>query len=588
VAGTVLAIAVGFSIPVLATTAAPASADTVVDGCTIVSNPTPTNFTNCPGANLSGVDLSGVDLSYANFAGADFFDTGASTNLSGADLSHADLSSAVLIFANLSNANLSSANLTSATLLQCFDVFGNASCPVATLTGANLTGANLDDVALVTCAGFASHPAFPGCGALDLSGVDLSGAQLAGATLAGCQPPGVSPQTCDEANLTGATLTGANFTGTILVPSNQSVTATSGAAAVATWSTPGSIPGATPGSCTPASGSTFAPGSSTVTCQILDTNSDVATGTFVVTVAPFTYLLVPSNGAVLAGTAAVLDAWAADAPGINSVVFELTGGLDNDTQIATATATIYGWVAKWNTTTVPNGTYTLQSVATGAATNTEASNPITITVCNPLPTTSVLIPASGATLSGTRQVLDASASANVTSVVFELTGGPDNDTQIATATPTIYGWLALWDTTSVPDGTYTLQSTASYPNGLSATSAPVAITVAPPPSTTVIIPASGATIDTAQGYVLDALASPGATSVSIAVTANTFTETHTATPTIYGWIAVVPADPCPSQCLSAALPDSIVSVATYAGGVSVTSPPLTGTLIAYCSAAICL
>ena len=55
VTGTVLVIAVAFVTPVLATaTATPASADTVVNGCTIVANPTPTNFTNCPGADLQG------------------------------------------------------------------------------------------------------------------------------------------------------------------------------------------------------------------------------------------------------------------------------------------------------------------------------------------------------------------------------------------------------------------------------------------------------------------------------------------------------------------------------------------------------
>ena len=67
VTGTVLVIAVALVTPVLAvTTATPVSADAVINGCTIVSNPTPTNFTNCPGADLSEASLSGVDLSYAN------------------------------------------------------------------------------------------------------------------------------------------------------------------------------------------------------------------------------------------------------------------------------------------------------------------------------------------------------------------------------------------------------------------------------------------------------------------------------------------------------------------------------------------
>jgi hypothetical protein len=49
--------------------------------------------------------------------------------------------------------------------------------------------------------------------------------------------------------------------------------------------------------------------------------------------------------------------------------------------IATGTATLYGWLAEWNTTSVPNGTYTLQSVGTTSG-GTVTSAPITITVSN--------------------------------------------------------------------------------------------------------------------------------------------------------------------------------------------------------------
>ena len=66
--GTVLLITVAVVAPAVVVTSSPASADMVVDGCTIVSNPTPTDFTNCPGATLAGADLSGVNLSYANLA----------------------------------------------------------------------------------------------------------------------------------------------------------------------------------------------------------------------------------------------------------------------------------------------------------------------------------------------------------------------------------------------------------------------------------------------------------------------------------------------------------------------------------------
>ena len=125
---------------------------------------------------------------------------------------------------------------------------------------------------------------------------------------------------------------------------------------------------------------------------------------------------------------------------------------------------------------MPNGTYTLQSVATvGGLTGTSPG--ITVTVNNSPPTTTVVLPANGATLSGT-QALDATTSSGVTGVTYELSGGSLSDSVIATATPTIYGWLASWNSTSVPNGTYTLQSVATYRGGVSGTSAALSITVA--------------------------------------------------------------------------------------------------------------
>jgi hypothetical protein len=82
------------------------------------------------------------------------------------------------------------------------------------------------------------------------------------------------------------------------------------------------------------------------------------------------------------------------------------------------------------------------------------------------PTTSILIPSNGATLSGTT-TLDASASDNVkvSRVEFRLTGSSSDNVLIGVATLTLYGWIAQWDTTSVPNGTYTLNSVASDPAG---------------------------------------------------------------------------------------------------------------------------
>ena len=102
VTGTVLVIAVALVTPVLATTSTPASADMVVNGCTIVSNPTPTHSTNCPNANLAGADLSSVNLSYADLSGALFaLCPGTCLQTSSANLSSANFSSANLAGAQL-------------------------------------------------------------------------------------------------------------------------------------------------------------------------------------------------------------------------------------------------------------------------------------------------------------------------------------------------------------------------------------------------------------------------------------------------------------------------------------------------------
>ena len=117
---------------------------------------------------------------------------------------------------------------------------------------------------------------------------------------------------------------------------------------------------------------------------------------------PTTNVTVPSNNATVSGSQ-VLDAGASDAIGVTQVQYEITGGSLSHAVIATGSASIYGWLANWNTTTVANGTYTLQSVATDAVGLVTASAPITITVNNtPPPTTGIVIPSNNATVTGTQ------------------------------------------------------------------------------------------------------------------------------------------------------------------------------------------
>ena len=193
---------------------------------------------------------------------------------------------------------------------------------------------------------------------------------------------------------------------------------------------------------------------------------------------PTTTVVLPANNATISGTTQYLDA--TSSPGVTKVTYEVSGGPSNlsDVQIATAAPTLIGWLSAWNTTTVPNGSYTLQSVASsGGLTGTSPG--ITVTVDNPPPTTTVVLPANNATISGTTQYLDATSSPGVTKVTYEVSGGPSNlsDVQIATAAPTLIGWLSAWNTTTVPNGSYTLQSVASYAGGVSGTSTGITITV---------------------------------------------------------------------------------------------------------------
>jgi hypothetical protein len=188
--------------------------------------------------------------------------------------------------------------------------------------------------------------------------------------------------------------------------------------------------------------------------------------------APTTNVIVPSTGSTLAGTSATLDASATNA---TSVEFLLSGGSYSNKVIGTATPTLYGWLYAWNTTSVPNGAYSLRSEAFNAS-GSGLSSPVTVNIANS-PTTNVIIPSAGATLSGTAATLDATAS-NATSVEFWLLGGSYGYSGhlVGTATSTIYGWLDSWNTTTVPNGSYVLLSEASGSGG-SAFSPGVSITV---------------------------------------------------------------------------------------------------------------
>ena len=145
----------------------------------------------------------------------------------GVDLQGMDLHNIDLNFADLRGADLADTNLQGATFV-----------------GANLSGAALNgDGTLAN--------SYEG---LALSGTDFSYANLTGAYLAG--------DDFSQSNLMNA-----NVSDTLILPPNAYVEPTSSAGAAVSWTAP-SMPGTTLQSCTATSGSTFAPGTTTVTCTV--------------------------------------------------------------------------------------------------------------------------------------------------------------------------------------------------------------------------------------------------------------------------------------------------------------------------------
>jgi hypothetical protein len=295
---------------------------------------------------------------------------------------------------------------------------------------------------------------------------------------------------------------------------------------------------------------------------------------------PTTRVGLPSNGATVTGST-WLDASAASPVGIASLTFELNGSGTSNSVVSKATATPYGWLGAWDSTTFANGTYTLRSVATDVNGVSSTSAPITITVNNPLASTSIIIPTTGATQTGTASLLDATTAGNayyytsVYQLTFEVSGGPSHLTNqsIATGTPTLYGWLAQWNTTTVPNGNYTLQSVGTYTGGRTVISAPITITV-DNPYTSVIIPSTGLT-QSGSAALLDATSSADVTKVSYEVSGGPSNVSDqaiaTGTKTLYGWLA---------QWNTTAVANgtyTLQSVGTYPGG-TVTSAPITVTV----------
>ena len=97
---------------------------------------------------------------------------------------------------------------------------------------------------------------------------------------------------------------------------------------------------------------------------------------------PVMKLAAPLDGSVVQGQR-IVDAIAPFYFGVSRVDFRLDGPQIHNNLIGSATVSRqYGWYFIWNTKDVPNGTYTLRSIAYGASGHHSVSAPVTIRVAN--------------------------------------------------------------------------------------------------------------------------------------------------------------------------------------------------------------
>jgi subtilisin family serine protease len=201
------------------------------------------------------------------------------------------------------------------------------------------------------------------------------------------------------------------------------------------------------------------------------------------TTAPTSSITAPTDSATLTGTT-VISATATDNIGVDHVDF-----YRGTTLIGADPNAPYS--ISWDTTGSANGSYVLTTKAydkvgnfgTSANINVTVSNTVTTPPDTTSPTASITAPTNGATISGSA-TLSATATDNVGVTKVSFYRGTtliDTDT---TASPS---YAITWDTTTVPDGTYSLTAKAYDVAGNIGTTSAINVTVKnvlTPPDTT--------------------------------------------------------------------------------------------------------
>ena len=197
----------------------------------------------------------------------------------------------------------------------------------------------------------------------------------------------------------------------------------------------------------------------------------------------------PASGTSVSGTVSLAGS-ASGKTALASVQLSVDGG---SWQTASGTTS---WTWSWNTTSLANGTHSVEARVTDTSNNTGTTTR-SVTVSNQAasttpPTVSITAPGSGASVSGSVSVSGsaASSSSTVAGVAVSVDGG---SWQAASGTN---GWSWSWNTAGVANGTHTIAAQATDAQGHASTVASESVTVdnVSPPAVTISSPASGSTV----------------------------------------------------------------------------------------------
>ncbi|MCW5619758.1 MAG: S8 family serine peptidase, partial [Burkholderiales bacterium] len=223
--------------------------------------------------------------------------------------------------------------------------------------------------------------------------------------------------------------------------------------------------------------------------------------------APTASITSPTGG-TLSGTVAV-QVSAADNIGVTRVDLLVDGKV-----VLSDVSAPYAF--SWNSTTVANGSRTLQAKAYDAAGNVGTSAARTVTVSNDktAPTVSISSPAAGSTLSGTVSVsMNASDNKGVTRVDLLVDGK-------VVASDTTSPYTISWNTTTVANGSRTLQAKAYDAAGNVGSSASRSVTVSndkTAPTVSITSPAAGSTLSGTVSVSMNASDNKAVTRVDLLV-----------------------------------------------------------------------